>query len=114
MNFLEQFAILIAALFAGSVLKAILPLPIPETIYGMVILFILFLTKILKTSDVKRASETILENMSFLFVPAGVGIIENFDLFRQNFFAMFVITLITASIAMIVSMKLVSIVQKGK
>ena len=112
MNFLEQFAILIATLFAGSVLKAILPLPIPETIYGMVILFILFLTKALKTSDVKRASETILENM--IFVPAGVGIIENFDLFRQNFFAMFVITLITASIAMIVSMKLVSIVQKGK
>lgn len=114
MNFLEQFAILIAALFAGSLLKAVLPLAIPETIYGMVILFILFLTKAIKTSDVKKASETILENMSFLFVPAGVGIIENFDLFGQNFLAMVAITFITASIAMIVSMKLVSIAQKGE
>lgn len=74
----------------------------------------LVLTKAIKTSDVKKASETILENMSFLFVPAGVGIIENFDLFRQNFLAMVAITFITASIAMIVSMKLVSIVQKGE
>ena len=114
MNFLEQFAILIACLFAGSILKALIPLPIPETIYGMAILFILFAIKALKTSDVKRASETILENMSFLFVPAGVGIIENFDLFKENFVAMFIITFITSCIAMIVSMKLVSIAQRGK
>ena len=114
MNFLEQFAILIACLFAGSILKAVIPLPIPETIYGMVILFVLFTIRALKTSDVKKASEIILENMSFLFVPAGVGIIENFDLFKANFIAMFFITLITAIIAMICSMKLVSFVQKRR
>lgn len=111
MNFLEQFAILIACLFAGSILKSIIPLPIPETIYGMAILFILFVIKALKTSDIKRASETILENMSFLFVPAGVGIIENFDLFKENFVAMILITFISASIAMIVTMALVHSIQ---
>ena len=54
MNFLEQFAILIACLFVGSILKALIPLPIPETIYGMAILFILFAIKALKTSDEKE------------------------------------------------------------
>lgn len=114
MNFLEQFAILIACLFAGSVLKDFIPLPIPETIYGMAILFILFVIKVIKTSDVKRASETILENMSFLFVPAGVGIIENFDLFKKNFLIMMFITSVTAIVAMIVTMTLVKFIQKRR
>ena len=114
MNFLEQFAILIACLFVGSILNAIIPLPIPETIYGMAILFLLFVVKAIKTSDVKRASETILENMAFLFVPVGVGIIENFDLFKKNFLALFFITLITATVAMAVTMLVVSTIQKRR
>lgn len=114
MNFLEQFAILIACLFAGTLLKSVIPLPIPETIYGMALLFILFVIKAIKTDDIRRASDTILENMSFLFVPVGVGIIDNFDLFKENFIAMFFITLIAATIAMIVTMTLVHAIQKRR
>lgn len=50
--------------------------------------------------------------MSFLFVPVGVGIIENFDLFTQNFVAMFVVTIVASTIAMAVTMLVVSFIQK--
>ena len=52
--------------------------------------------------------------MSFLFVPAGVGIIENFDLFKENFVAMILITFISAVIAMIVTMTLVHAIQRRR
>ena len=114
MNFLEQFAILCATLFVGSILKAIIPLAIPETIYGMLLLFLLFVFKIIKTADVRRASDTILENMSFLFVPIGVGIIENYADFRENFIAIFFITLISSIIAMVITMNSVKFIQKRR
>ncbi|MFO3715402.1 MULTISPECIES: CidA/LrgA family protein [Anaerococcus] len=114
MGFLKQFVILCACLFVGSILKYLIPLPIPETIYGMAILFILFVSKALKTDDVKSASNTILDNMSFLFVPVGVGIIEHFDLFKASFISMFIITLISTAIAMTVTMLVVTLVQKRR
>ncbi|WP_296140752.1 CidA/LrgA family protein [uncultured Anaerococcus sp.] len=112
MKILKEFVILCACLLIGSILKYLIPLPIPDTIYGMAILFILFITKKIKTDDVRRASNVILDNMSFLFVPVGVGIIENFDLFTQNFVAMFVVTIIACTVAMAVTMIVVEFVQK--
>ena len=114
MKSLEQFAVLCICLFLGSFLKSIIPLPIPETIYGMSILFILFLIDYLKTDDVREASDKILENMSFLFLPVGVGIIENFDLFKQNFVSLVLITLLASTVAMIVTMLLVHFIQKRR
>lgn len=112
MKILKEFVILCACLLAGSVLKYLIPLPIPETIYGMLILFLLFVSKKLNPDQVRKTSNVILDNMSFLFVPVGVGIIENFDLFTQNFVAMFVVTIVASTIAMAVTMLVVSFIQK--
>ena len=38
MKILRQFGLILAITFAGEVLKALLPLPIPASIYGMVIM----------------------------------------------------------------------------
>ena len=73
MNFLEQFAILIACLFVGSILKALIPLPIPETIYGMAILFILFAIKALKTSDEKEHLKPSLKIWAFFLFQLELG-----------------------------------------
>lgn len=114
MKFLKEFVILCACLFAGSILKSLIALPIPETIYGMAILFILFVTRALKTDNVRRASNVILDNMAFLFVPVGVGILEHFDLFKENFLAMFIITTVSTVIAMAVTMLVVTFIQKRR
>ena len=40
MKYLKQFLIILAISFIGEILKYIVPLPIPASIYGMVIMFI--------------------------------------------------------------------------
>ena len=40
MKILRQFGLILAITFAGEVLKALLPLPIPASIYGMVIMLV--------------------------------------------------------------------------
>lgn len=114
MKFLREFTILCTCLFVGSILKTLIPLPIPETIYGMAILFALFITKAIKTADVRGAANVILSNMSFLFVPVGVGIIEHFALFKQNFVSMFAITFLATAVAMTVTMLVVTLIQKRR
>lgn len=112
MKYLKQFAILLACLFIGSIIKSLVPLPIPETIYGMVILFLIFIFKLLKPDDIRITANAILDNMAILFVPAGVGIIEHIDLLKENIVAIFIITFLTAIIAMIITMILVKKLNK--
>lgn len=44
MKYLKQFLIILLISFAGELLKYVLPLPIPASIYGMVILLVGLLT----------------------------------------------------------------------
>ena len=40
MKYLKQFLIILLISFIGEILKAVLPLPVPASIYGMAILFV--------------------------------------------------------------------------
>ena len=44
MKYLKQFLIILSISLVGELLKYLLPLPIPASIYGMVILFVALLT----------------------------------------------------------------------
>lgn len=40
MKYLKQFLIILAISMIGEILKYLLPLPVPASIYGMLILFV--------------------------------------------------------------------------
>ena len=52
MKLLKQFLIILAISFVGEILKYLLPLPVPASIYGMVILFIGLLTGLIPLNSV--------------------------------------------------------------
>lgn len=68
MKYLKQFLIILAISFIGEILKYIVPLPIPASIYGMVIMFICLQTKILKLDDVKSVGKFLIEIMPVMFI----------------------------------------------
>lgn len=74
MKYLIQFLIILAISFAGEVLHIVLPLPVPASIYGMVLLFVLLLTGALKVNQVKDVGKFLIEIMPVMFIPAGVEI----------------------------------------
>ena len=55
MKLLKQFLIILAISFVGEILKYLLPLPVPASIYGMVILFIGLLTGLIPLNSVRSA-----------------------------------------------------------
>ena len=48
MKLLRQFLIILAISFVGEARKYLIPLPVPASIYGMVILFVGLLTGLIK------------------------------------------------------------------
>ncbi len=78
MKYLKQLGIILAISFIAEVLKFFIPLPIPAGIYGMIILFLLLCTKIIKPENISDTGNYLISVMGVMFVPAGVGIMNNF------------------------------------
>lgn len=94
MKYLKQFLIILAISFVGEILKYIVPLPIPASIYGMVIMFICLQTRILKLDDVKGVGKFLIEIMPVMFIPAGVGLMSSWGTLKPVLVPVSVITVV--------------------
>lgn len=73
MHYLKQFAVIIAISAISELLAIFIPLPIPASIYGMSLLFLLLMTGVLKLQQVESAANLLLGIMPALFVVSGAG-----------------------------------------
>lgn len=103
MKYIRQFGIILAITFIGEILKYLIPLPIPASIYGLVIMLALLMTKRLQVSAVKEASSFLIEIMSLMFIPAGVGLIVSFNAIKDIWLQLVVIIIITTIAVMVVT-----------
>ncbi len=76
MKYLIQVTIILVITFLGEVLYKLLPLPIPASIYGLLILLAGLMTGIIKLEQVKPSGSFLLDIMPVMFVPAGVGMMD--------------------------------------
>ena len=79
MKHLRQFLIILLFSFLGEGLKALLPLPVPASIYGLVLLFAALELGIIKLSAVEDAGKFLIEIMPVMFIPAGAGLVESWS-----------------------------------
>ena len=103
MKYLSQFGIIIAISFVGEVLNRVVPLPIPASIYGMVLLFVGLVTGVVKLSSVKDTGKFLIEIMPLLFIPATVGLIESWARMQDFLVAIIVISLVSTVVVAAVS-----------
>lgn len=97
----SQFTVIIALSFLGEVLHALIPFPIPASIYGIVLLFVLLERKILKLEDIREVSSFLIFIMPLFFVPAAVGLIEVWDELRASLTAYVTIIIAVTFIVMV-------------
>lgn len=103
MKYIRQFGIILAVTFIGEILKYLIPLPIPASIYGLVIMLALLMTKSIKVSAVKEASSFLIEIMSLMFIPAGVGLIVSWNAIKDIWVQLVIIIIITTIAVMAVT-----------
>ena len=101
MKYVRQFLIILVISFIGELLRYYIPLKIPASIYGLVLLFAALELRIIKLVSIRETSRFLIEIMPLMFVPAGVGLLSSWGVCVP----IMVIVLISTIIVMAVSGK---------
>ena len=106
---------ILAISFIGEILKYFLPLPIPASIYGMMILFIGLLTGIIPLEAVKDVGKVLIEIMPVMFIPAGVGLMSSWVNLKPVLLPVSIITVVSIVTVMIATGRTSQwIIRRGK
>ena len=84
-QYVRALVLIYACLYAGIYLSWMLPITIPGSITGMLILFVLLALQILPAKWVNPGCYILIRYMALLFVPIGVGVMQYYDLLRAQF-----------------------------
>jgi len=100
MKYLKQFGIILSFAFAGEALNRILPLPVPGSIYGILLLFLGLCFKIIPLDSVKDAGHFLIEIMPLMFLPAAGGLVDSWGLVRDSYLPFVLICVVTTILVM--------------
>lgn len=103
MKLIIQFLIIIAFSFAGELLHFLLPLPIPASIYGIILLFLALELKWISVKDIRETSAFLITVMPIMFIPAAVGLLDSWQSIGNSLVKYVVVTVISTFIVMAVS-----------
>lgn len=81
---LREIAVIFGCLILGNIVKYLLGISVPGSVFGMIILFFLLKTGYVKENNIKRITGFLLDNMAFFFVPVGVGIVLHLDILKSE------------------------------
>jgi len=98
-----QFSVILLVSFIGEALRLLIPLPVPASIYGLVIMLFCLKFKIIKIENVKKAGYFLIEIMPLMFIPPAVGLIATWNELQGVLLPVIIITLATTVIVMAVS-----------
>lgn len=84
MKYISQFLIILGFTLAGEALQRILPLPIPASVWGLVLLFTALCLGLVKLEQVKEAGGFLTSILPILFVGPTVGIVEYWALISSR------------------------------
>ena len=76
MKYIYQFLRILAFCFLGEALHALLPLPVPASIYGLALLLAALRARLVRLDQVKEVSGFLIAVFPLLFVPGAAGILE--------------------------------------
>lgn len=117
MKYLAQLTIILAVSLVSEALGYFIPLPVPASVYGLVIMFLLLWTKVIKLSQVENVADFFLQIMPFFFVAPTVGLITSFDAIRGNVLWLvlmcFISTVVTIAVTGTVAQLVMKLMKKG-
>ena len=112
MKYIYQLFIILVVTFVGELLHYFIPIPVPASIYGLIIMLILLCTKDVKLEHVERTSDFLIEIMPLMFIPVGVGLVSAWVDLKDMMVPVVVITIISTIVVMAVTGKATELIMK--
>lgn len=103
MKYMFQAMIIFAFSLMGEILHAIIPAPIPASVYGLVLLFLALLTKLVKLEQVETTAEYMISIMPLFFIEPTVGLMESFGIAKGKVIPLVLTSAVSFIMVMIVT-----------
>lgn len=107
---IASLGLILLCQLAGEALVHAVALPMPGPVAGLVLLLILMLLRDrlpmlrkgpLSADRIEPAANGLLTNLSLLFVPAGVGIVQYLDLLREHGLAILLVLMASVLVTLL-------------
>lgn len=99
---LNYLTLILSCQLAGELTTKALSIPAPGPVIGMLYLFLFLMLKGSLPNNLEETANSLLNNLSLLFVPAGVGVMLHFKLLGNQWFplsiALFISTALTIAV----------------
>ena len=112
MKIIRQIGIIFTVCWLSQVIAEFLPFDFPASVIGMIFLFICLVTGLLKIERIQEKSDFLLGNMAFFFVPAGVSIMNYFDILKSSAVQLLIICIVSTVITFAVTAYSVKLTMK--
>lgn len=112
MKIIIQITIIFSICWVSQIIEALLPIAFPASVIGMVLLLLLLLTRVLRVDHIREKSDFLLSNMAFFFIPAGVSIINYFDVLASNLLPLLAVCIISTILTFAVTAWAVSLTRR--
>lgn len=114
MKYLKQAVIIAAVTAAAEGIKYVVPLPVPASIYGLILLFGLLKGGVLRLEEVEDVGGLLLELMPLLLVPASVSFLTVLDTIQEVLLPVLIMGFVgTSAVMMITGRTAQALVRRG-
>lgn len=112
MEYLFQLLIILGASFLGEVLNTLLPLPVPASVYGLLLLFTALMTGLVKLEKVEKTGSFLIATMSVYFISPSVSLMTVIARYLDSLPAVILICLLSTLLVMAVTGKVTELLLK--
>lgn len=118
MKYMKQICIIATISFVAELLHYFLPLPIPASVYGLTLMFMLLCLKIIKLPQIEDVADWMLSIMPIFFIAPSVGLINSFDSIKGQVIPLvlicFVSTIVVTALTGLVAQGIICLQKKRK
>ena len=100
MKYIKQFALIALITFIGEVLNFLLPLPVPGSIYGMLLLFLCLKLGVIKLRQVEDVANLLLGVMPIFFIAPTAGIMDSYGLIKNDLLGITILCVVSTTVVM--------------
>ncbi|WP_294579130.1 CidA/LrgA family protein [uncultured Thomasclavelia sp.] len=113
MKYIHQFLIIILISFIGELLS-FLPLPIPASVYGLLIMLIGLYTGLIRLSAVEDVADWLILIMPVLFVPSAVSLMNVKDELLADLLIIAIVLIVSTIVVMVITGKVAQYIIERK
>lgn len=115
MKYIRQLSVILAISFVAELMEYLIPIPVAASIYGLVLMLVGLVTKLIPLEKVEGAADFLVEIMPILFIPPTVGIMDSVEALKEMLLPLCVISVVSTILIMVVTGRVAqAIIRKGR